>query len=217
MARDDLGLVGPGSGWYNGDWIDPNNLGGVNIEGKIVRFEALAPLNPATDPTNYYQEVGTTDRTGRYCDAIVMRNRSGIYLKPGRLIRFASPASYPYGTATDGYATGAANEPIAGAVDPYWSSNGVPPLELFLCVFSGPTMLSTASTGTVAINPGAILVPLLNSDANPQTDDAGGRVTVLPANPAAADYEAKVAFADITAEVTADNTLFSVYIKTRWF
>ena len=92
MARDETPLA-RGETYYNGETIDSNNLGGVNLEGKEFVFEVNAP-----------DDYAATDPSGRQVRVKVVRNRSGVNLKPARIAHF-NPAD-PYECSVDGYCYG---------------------------------------------------------------------------------------------------------------
>lgn len=164
MARDESGPFVRGGSWYEGSPIDTNNLGGKNIEGKEFLLEVNGPNAALTQQT---------DPSGRYVRVRVVRNASGVYLKPRRLVKYADSAADPLCTKIAGYCTAVADRP-AGVVDEFLPASGVAPNELFYIVVDGPTQFLQAATTAANLIPGDRLVAApYGATAG---DDLGGRV-----------------------------------------
>jgi hypothetical protein len=159
MARDETPPFARGETYYNGETIDGNNLGGVNLEGKEYVFEVNAP-----------DDYAASDPSGRPVRVKVVRNRSGINLKPARIAHF-NPAD-PYECSVDGYCYGVSQRP-AGVIDEFLPPAGVPPLDLFYLVTEGPTKVTQLSANADVLAIGDRLVPGLGTSA---TNNDAGRV-----------------------------------------
>src|SRR5690348_2512841 len=83
MARDEAPPFQRGETFYNGGTIDPNDLGGVNLEGKEFEFED--------------DQRGT----GHRIRVRVVRNVSAGPILPKRLVTFQAAN---FGRRVDGYA-----------------------------------------------------------------------------------------------------------------
>ncbi len=161
MARDEAPAFERGETYNNGGTIDLVNVGGVNLEGKEYLFE----VNPPDDPTQ-------SDTSGRSVRVKVVRNVSGVALKPGRLARFSAASTAPYETQVDGYATVLTDRP-AGVIDEFLPAAGVPANDLFYIVVSGPTKVVQGATTQSNVAIGDRLVPVaFGATAG---DDLGGR------------------------------------------
>jgi hypothetical protein len=167
MARDDAPSFQRGETWYNGSPIDATDnttLGGVNIEGREFVFEDNAP-------TQY--GVGVPPQgTGRKVRCKCVRNLSGINLKPGRAVKYAT--TDPYETRIIGYTFAVGDRP-AGIVDEFLPSAGVVPNDLFWIVREGPTKVTQPHTANSALVIGSVVVPTAGGGAS-ATDDLSGRV-----------------------------------------
>jgi hypothetical protein len=170
MARDEAPPFARGETWYNLgssgsiDLADPLGLGGVNLEGREYLFE----VNSQDQGTGY---PAGQDPSGRQIRVKVVRNRSGVNLKPGRIAHFLASSSYPYESAVDGYTFALGDRP-AGIVDEFLPAGGVIPNDLFYIVLDGPTKVTQpASPTSVAI--GDHLVP--STTGSSATDDLAGR------------------------------------------
>jgi hypothetical protein len=158
MSRQDHPPFARGETYANGGEIDANNLGGVNLEGKEFIFEVNAPNDPSG-----------ADPSGRPIHVRVVRNASGVNLKPRRVVRYK--AADPLETQVDGYVSALADRP-AGVVDEFLPAAGVPANDLFYIVIDGPTELTQPAThASLAI--GDRLVPAAGTSA---TNDDAGRV-----------------------------------------
>ena len=161
MARDEAPPFARGETYYNGETIDANNLGGVNLEGKEFLFEVNAPDDPSG-----------TDPSGRLVRCRVVRNVSGQALKPARIAVFK--AADPYEAQVDGYAFAVGDRP-AGVIDEFLPAAGVPNNDLFYLVVEGPTKVTQPNTGNSNLAIGDRLVPTAGGAAS-KTDDLAGRV-----------------------------------------
>lgn len=185
MARDEAAPFARGETYANGNLeilnaaSGPFGLGGVNLEGKEFVFEPNSQ-----DNEGLYASLGP-DPSGRAVRVRIVRNVSGILLKPGRLGHYA--ATSPYETRVDGYTFATTDRP-AGIVDEFLPAAGVPDQDLFYLVIDGPTVFTqlSASPSTLAI--GSVVVPGAGTSAT--SDDAGrvvlqseaGATTVLGSN-----------------------------------
>jgi hypothetical protein len=132
MARNENPPFARGETFYNGETIDTNNLGGINLEGAEWVFEDV------------HASTGVA-RTGRPVRCRVVRNSSGVNLLPKRLVKFEAGA-LEFGSRVDGYAiAGAANTPEAGyPLDEYLPAAGVPTNDLCWIVIEGPAKVMTS-------------------------------------------------------------------------
>jgi hypothetical protein len=116
-------------------------LAGENLEGKVYVFEPNSQ-----DQLVGYPAVG--DPNGRPIKVKVVRNRSGVNLKPARLahcdegttptVNGSTVGPFKLGTGVDGYCHALADRP-AGIIDEFLPPGGVPPWDLFYVVTEGPT------------------------------------------------------------------------------
>ena len=132
MARNENPPFARGETFYNGETIDTNNLGGLNLEGAEWVFEDV------------HATTGVA-RTGRPVRCRVVRNSSGAAMLPKRLAKFEAGA-LEFGSRCDGYAiASAANTPEAGyPIDEYLPAAGVPTNDLFWIVIEGPAEVITS-------------------------------------------------------------------------
>ena len=170
MARDENPPFGRGETWYGlspAPAIDSANLGGIQHEGKIWKFEDVTvSASGATGarPARSNRDV--------YC--MCVRNVSGIALLPKRLVtlqKTGTDGKFFLGRV-DGYATVTADGP-AYPVDEFLTSAGVPNNDLFWIVVRGPATVLTdiaAAAGNV-INVGDSVVAL--TAATSQATTAG--------------------------------------------
>ena len=184
MARDESAPFARGETYANGNMeilnaaTGPFGLGGVNLEGKEFVFEP----NSQDDTGTSYNSLGS-DPNGRPIRVKVVRNASTINLKPRRLARYQlATAGINLETRVDGYTASLADVP-AGMIDEFLPAAGVPPQDLFYLVIAGPSIGTSLTTGTVAINHGDRLVP--GAGTSNITADAGCVATLRfsPARP----------------------------------
>lgn len=161
MARDEAAPFARGETYYNGGPIDANDLGGPNLEGKEYVFEVNAPDDPSG-----------ADPSGRLVRVRVVRNVSGVNLKPARIAVFK--AADPYECQVDGYAFAVGDRP-AGVIDEFLPTAGVPNNDLFYIVVEGPTKVTQPHTSNTSLTIGARIVPTAGGGAS-KTDDLSGRV-----------------------------------------
>ncbi len=180
MAREETPPFARGESYYNGETIDSNNLGGVNLEGKEFVFEVNAP-----------DDYAAQDPSGRYVRVKVVRNRSGTNLKPGRIAHFK--AADPYECSVDGYCAGVGDRP-AGVIDEFLPAAGVPDLDLFYVVIEGPTKVKQPGSSSDVLAIGDRLVPATGTSA---TNDDAGRVA----------KQAQTTIADAATTVAAFNNI----------
>lgn len=207
MARDDAPLFSRGETAYNGMTInasDPAGLVGVNWEGKEFVFEPDGP----------YQPAGSSDPNGRQIRVKVVRNRSAVNLKPGRLVHYDESGTYNLETGVDGYCYQLADRP-AGIVDEYLPAAGVPPNDLFYIVIDGPSKVTNQHAAPITAAVGNRLVPAATGTG--RTDDLAGRVALQDLTGATAtlgnNIQNVLGFAAI-ANSTAD-AQFSAVIDTH--
>jgi hypothetical protein len=134
MSRDANPPFPRGKTFYDGNTIDSNNLGGVNLEGKEWVFEDVDPRSP----------VGS-NRTNRYVRCRIVRNVSAGVLLPKFLVGSAGVGGNLLGRV-DGKTTTTAQN-VVGAVDEYLPAAGVPVNDLFWLVIKGPALITTAMEG----------------------------------------------------------------------
>ena len=165
MARDENLPWVRGASFHSGDTVPSTEdlFGGKNIEGKEYVDEDVAPIGV------------TKVATGRKVVLKVVRNVSGVALKPGRTVRFSAASTAPFECRVEGYAI-AASDRVAGVVDEYLPSAGVPNNDLFYIVVGGPTKLTQGATTGAAVTPGQRLVPVAYGAT--AGDDLGGRYAV---------------------------------------
>jgi len=159
MARDESLPFARGETFYNGGTIDANDLGGPNLEGRVY----LAEVNTANGYTQ-------NDPSGRQVRLRVVRNVSGVNLKPGRLVKYK--AINPYETQVDGYTFAVGDRP-AGVVDEFLPAAGVPNNDLFYIVIDGPTKVTQLSASASVLVIADRIVPGTGTSA---TNDDAGRV-----------------------------------------
>ena len=153
MARDESPFLGPpGRTYYNGETIDINDLGGVNLEGKEYRIE---------DPSG----------SGEYQTLKIVRNVSGVTLYGKRLVRYKT--GY-YGRRVDGYTTttGEAGYPIHDA----YATNGVVNNDLMYIVVLGPVIVKNGTgvaTTTVITEKDPLTALTAAASTGASTTDAG--------------------------------------------
>lgn len=162
MARDEAPPFERGATWYGGGTINSSDLDAPNLEGKEFVFE---PVQPGAASTQ-------ADPSGRAVRVKVVRNRSGVNLKPARLVKFK--ASDPIEGSVDGYCYAVGDRP-AGVVDEYLPAAGVPDLDLFYVVIDGPTKVTQTHTSNSNLSIGDRLVPTAGGGSS-ATDDLSGRV-----------------------------------------
>jgi len=133
MARNENPPFARGETYYNGETIDTNNLGGLNLEGAEWVFE------------DDHASTGVARTRGRPVRCRCVRNSSGINLLPKRLAKFELGA-LEFGSRCDGYAIQtAANTPEQGyPIDEYLPTAGVPTNDLFWIVIEGPATVLTS-------------------------------------------------------------------------
>lgn len=218
MARDDAPPFARGETFYNSgasasiSLTDPLGLGGVNLEGKEFTFEVNAQDQGNGYPTGQ-------DPSGRPIRVKVVRNSSGIALKPGRLARFlsATTSASPFECQVDGYVHLLTETVIAGVVDEFLPAAGVAPNDLFYVVFDGPTQVVTGATTSPTVTPGLALVPAAYGATS--GDDLAGRVTLQDltgaTTPLADNIVNFIGFADGSAASTQTSFALPVVVHLR--
>jgi hypothetical protein len=191
MARDEAPPFERGATYYNGETIDSNNLGGVNLEGREYTFD---------DP----------DGTGHKIVCRIVRNASGGALLPKRLAKFKSTH---FGRRVDGYTvtTGAKGYPI----DEYLPAAGVPNNDLFYIVVEGPARVVSTATGTPTVAIGGHVCAI--TAANQTASDAG-LVVAQDLTGATALLAAQVqnAVGPALEALTSAQTGTAVLVGVRW-
>jgi hypothetical protein len=179
MARGETGPFARGETYANGnafilDTNNPENVGGVlggwNLTGKEYDFEP----NAMDAETGYPTEAG--DPSGRPTKCKVVRNTSGVNLKPGRLVHYDTSlsATYGYEVAVDGYCYQLSDRP-AGIVDDLLPPAGVAPNDLFYIIIEGPTYGTQPASPVNAVVESR-LVP--SATGSSRTDDTAGRLAL---------------------------------------
>lgn len=188
-ARQDVPPFQRGGTFANGDSTitDAANValygaGGVNLEGRTYVFEADGDAQYLS-----YSSLGA-DPYGRQVTCRIVRNSSGITLKPGRLVHYTESTSTStaedgrYETRVDGYCNAVTDRP-AGVVDDYLTP-GVADGDLFYIVIDGPTRVQQVNSSQVALVVGDRLVPATGTS---RTNDDSGRVAKQDASAATTD------------------------------
>lgn len=140
-----------GASFYNGEAIDQNELGGVNLEGREYEFE------------------DDIFGTGQIVRVRVVRNSTDHNIKPKKMVTLEKTGHF--GKRVDAYAdTLAASN--AFPADELLPAAGVPTGDLFYVVVQGPATVLTSDAG-VAINEGDVLVCATAANTN-----AAGKVEV---------------------------------------
>lgn len=130
-----------GKGWHNtGTAIASADYGGVQYEGTVRVFGDFELNTNALEPLRR--------RSPGDVVCVLVRNVSGFNLLPGRLVKWA--AGYR-GKRVAGYAN-VDYEEVAGVVDEFWPSTGVPDGELFWLVVKGHTLVKTSLAGNAQNN-----------------------------------------------------------------
>lgn len=160
MARDEAAPFSRGETFYNGGTIETDNLGGPNLEGREFAMDSFSPDSTTPDPS------------GRSVRLRVVRNVSGVNLKPGRVVVYK--AADPYECQVDGYAFAVGDRP-AGVVDEFLPAAGVVNNDLFYIVVDGPTKVTQPHTSNSSLVAGGRIVPTAGGGAS-KTDDLSGRV-----------------------------------------
>lgn len=127
-----------GKTYYDGRTVDTSNYGGVNLEGQVCTFTNINVLSGATT-------VRTPLEDGPI-QARLVRNVSGINLLPGRLVIYA--AGYN-DRRVDGYSYQDFQR-VAGVVDPFLPSTGVPNGDVFWLVIEGTVPVRRALSNSAA-------------------------------------------------------------------
>lgn len=201
MARDENPPFERGATFHDGDTVPSTEAtyGGKNIEGKEYTFEDVAPIGVTKTPT------------GRPVRVKVVRNVSGVALKPGRLVKFSAASTAPHETRVEGYCVALSDRP-AGVVDEYLPAAGVPNNDLFYIVVGGPTKVTQGATTGAAVTPGQRLVPIAYGAT--AGDNLGGRYAVQVLTGATAilgdNVQNAFAVAATTAAATVDGTVDAV-------
>jgi hypothetical protein len=176
MARRETGPFARGETYANGnayilDSSNPENtsgLGGINLQGKVYDFEPNAIDAESGYPTSQ------NDPSGRATTCKVVRNLSGVNLKPGRLVHYSLTDTNGYEGSVDGYCYQLSDRP-AGIVDEILPATGVVPNDLFYIVIDGPTVVTQGASPVNAVVESR-LVPAATGSS--RTDDLAGRVAL---------------------------------------
>ena len=210
MARDEAPPFARGESFWNGGTIDTSNLlsiGGENLEGKEFGFEANSPSIAVS------QQI---DPSGRPIKCKVVRNVSGVNLKPGRLVTWDTSTTGTYETRVTGYGITVATPP-AGIVDEFLPAAGVPNYDLFYLVVEGNTKVTQGATTAANLAVGTRLVcAAYGATAG---DDLGGRVAVQDLSgattPLGSNIQNSFGFA-ASANTTAGSMVPAVITRGRW-
>lgn len=129
---------GLGKTYYEGRTVDTSNYGGINLEGQVVTFTNINILSGNTS-------VRTTLEDGPI-QARLVRNVSGITLLPGRLVIYKAGQN---DKRVDGYSS-TTSQRVAGVVDPFLPSTGVPNGDLFYAIIEGTIPVRRALSNSAA-------------------------------------------------------------------
>lgn len=164
MAKRENPPFPRGSTWYDGNTIDSNDLGGVNLEGTLWEFEDV----------DLSATGAKSLRTNRPVICMIVRNVAAAALLPKRLVTMKTTSGLTYTGQVDGYADTTAEAP-AFPVDEWLPSAGVPVNDLFYVVVEGPAMVLTdiASGANNVHSIGAYVVALTAATSGATT---AGRV-----------------------------------------
>jgi hypothetical protein len=210
MSRTEAPPFDRGATYYNGGTIDANNLGGLNLEGKIWEFE---------DVDYSLGTVGAkAARSGRLIKCMCVRNVSGINLLPKRLAQLQTTGAdgrYALGRVA-GYATtgGQRSYPI----DEFLPAAGVPNNDLFWLVVEGPAMVITDLAGAAnnVISVGSFVDALTAATSQATT---AGRVAPVDFSGVAATF-VQVALGRVgmaLSAVTTGNTNANLLVEVgKW-
>lgn len=157
------GLPKLGHTWFEGTTAPTTYAGTVQLEGQTQEFRDL-PANTAG------QAEGV--RSGMTVKARFVRNVANIALLPKRVVKFAS--GY-YGRRVDGYCR-LDHEEVAGVVDPYLPTSGVPDDDLFWMICGGPCLIKMPLSNVADVAQGAIMTALTAATSQATT---AGRVQPL--------------------------------------
>jgi hypothetical protein len=158
MARNENPPFDRGETFYQGDTIDTNNLGGVELEGMEWVFEDVHPRTGIK-------------RTGRPVRCRIVRNVGAAALLPKRLCRFVLTSGL-YGLRVDGYATTTAAEGYP--LDEYLPDAGLAVNDLGWLVMDGPAVcLTPLADGSADLTVGNSVVAITGATSGATTS---GRV-----------------------------------------
>jgi hypothetical protein len=166
MARDENPPFRRGETFYQGNTIDVNNLGGVQLEGKEYTFEDIDPRAGTSG--------ATARRTSRSVRCRIVRNVGTLTLLAKRAVMVGSTAGKVWSTI-DGNGFNTDPDDIQGIVDEYLPSTGCLPNDLCYIVVRGPSLCLTGLAGdaTNVINVKDRLVVLAGTSSGSTTS---GRV-----------------------------------------
>lgn len=139
MARPENPPFPRGKTFYDGNTIDSNNLGGLQLEGKEWVFEDIDPRTPMN-----------SQRSNRYVRCRIVRNMGANALLPKFNVNLVTATEGPaqYGRV-DGHNRLLATY-SAGIVDEYLPAAGVPQYDLCWIVVEGPTLAKVAREAAAA-------------------------------------------------------------------
>ncbi len=124
-----------GHGWHGtGTTVASGNYGGVERESTRRAFKSAAA-------TTYNLRAR---RTGGDVVCMAVRNVASCVLRPKSLVSWKAGSEF---RRVDGYAFETA-QAVAGVVDEFWPSGGVPVGELFWLQIQGPTLMITPEVST---------------------------------------------------------------------
>ena len=108
---------------------------GIVLEGLPVEYEDISYVDQATKVS------------ARKVEGVLVKNVSGIALRPGRLVSWASGYE---GRRVDGYADETGGK-VAGIVDDWLPAAGAADDQVFNLIIKGPVRVSSAVTGAAAV------------------------------------------------------------------
>lgn len=169
-----------------------------NVLGHTKAFEGfpVEKLEASGQPT-----------TGVPIVCTLVKNASGIALKPGRIVTWKNDADNPFMTAVGGYAY-AATDWVAGVVDEFLPAAGVQANDIFWLVRYGFTKVRSAGSGSYTIDIGDKLGPGTGTSAT--NDDAGRAFEIVPTTVALLESM----FGRAQEACTTNNALFRAWINT---
>lgn len=175
--------IARGKTWYNGTTINTSDYSGTEYEGTVSVWQDMGPSSSPLTPVSR--------RSAGNVVAVLVRNVSGGYLEPGRLVTWKSGYR---GKRVDGYSCTTAGE-VAGVVDEYLPATGVPNGDLFWLVVKGHSLVRNDIDGN-AIAAGDVLVALTAATSGAT---AAGRVAAWAGT--------------FTATQTTDGTLYKAIVN----
>jgi len=197
-----------------------DTLTGTDSSGNLINNDKLGQT--FIIPSNQFPNSPTTNlgrNTGRPLCVVILRNTSGIALKPKRLARLSRTAGYGPVEEVDGYASTLAEKQCV-VIDPFISATGVADDDIFLGIYDGPVIMTTPDAGSAFNGDIAVGGQLVAATAASSQGDAAGRLSnvtmtatgAVAAFDSAANYVGKALSARTTGE-TASDILVDVCMK----